>query len=121
MDRGVLLMAITTLLAALSAAMGLPSDLVHPVTASFFIIDLIFFAANFHQLFEGGWFPLVLRARLAFVMPDLAEAGARLVGGPSQLAPAGRDLIETGTSGCQARLPGTAVFLHPRPMACHSR
>src|SRR6202166_4480971 len=61
-----LLMAITTLLAALVALQwGYHPIVVIPVNGFFFIIDLIFFAANSTKLFEGGWFPLARsRARL---------------------------------------------------------
>ncbi|HEY0419573.1 MAG TPA: KUP/HAK/KT family potassium transporter, partial [Acetobacteraceae bacterium] len=56
-----LLMAITTLLAALVALQwGYPPAVVIPVNGFFFAIDCIFFAANSTKFLEGGWFPLVL-------------------------------------------------------------
>ncbi len=99
-----LLMAITTLLAALVALQwGY-----HPIVV---IIDCIFFAANSTKLLEGGWFPLVLAGAVAFVMLTW-RSGAKLVEGARRnLRQPEEDLIETATSGCQARLPGTAVFL----------
>jgi KUP system potassium uptake protein len=107
-----LLMAITTLLAALVALQwGYHPIVVIPVNSFFFIIDCIFFAANSTKLLEGGWFPLVLAGAVAFVMltwrsgAKLVEAARRNLRQPEE------DLIETATSGCQARLPGTAVFL----------
>jgi KUP system potassium uptake protein len=107
-----LLMAITTLLAALVALQwGYHPIVVIPVNGFFFIIDLIFFAANSTKLFEGGWFPLVLAGAVAFVMLTW-RSGAKLVEGARRnLRQPVEDLIETATSGCQARLPGTAVFL----------
>src|SRR5207244_9251937 len=64
-----LLMAITTLLAALVALQwGYHPIVVIPVNGFFFVIDGIFFAANSTKLFEGGWFPLLLAAVIAFVM-----------------------------------------------------
>jgi len=107
-----LLMAITTLLAALVALQwGYHPIVVIPVNGFFFIIDLIFFAANSTKLFEGGWFPLVLAGAVAFVMLTW-RSGARLVErARGNLRQPVEDLIETATSGCQARLPGTAVFL----------
>src|SRR5215218_1668950 len=56
-----LLMAITTLLAALLALQwGYSPLIVIPVNGFFFVIDCIFFAANSTKFVEGGWFPLVL-------------------------------------------------------------
>src|SRR5258705_3961225 len=107
-----LLMAITTLLAALVALQwGYHPIVVISVNGFFFIIDLIFFAANSTKLLEGGWFPLVLAGAVAFVMLTW-RSGAKLVEGARRnLRQPEEDLIETATSGCQARLPGTAVFL----------
>src|ERR1700704_4082399 len=107
-----LLMAITTLLAALVALQwGYHPIVVIPVNGFFFIIDCIFFAANSTKLLEGGWFPLVLAGAVAFVMLTW-RSGAKLVeGARRKLRQPEEDLIETATSGCQARLPGTAVFL----------
>jgi KUP system potassium uptake protein len=107
-----LLMAITTLLAALVALQwGYHPIVVIPVNGFFFIIDLIFFAANSTKLFEGGWFPLVLASAVAFVMLTW-RSGARLAErARANLRQPVEDLIETATSGCRARLPGTAVFL----------
>ncbi|HEY4835354.1 MAG TPA: KUP/HAK/KT family potassium transporter, partial [Bradyrhizobium sp.] len=64
-----LLMAITTLLAALVAIQwGYPPIIVIAVNGFFLVIDCIFFAANSTKLFEGGWFPLLLAAAVAFLM-----------------------------------------------------
>ena len=86
-----LLMAITTLLAALVAIQwGYSPFIVIAVNGFFFAIDGIFFAANSVKLFEGGWFPLLLAAIIAFVMLTW-RSGVKLVeharGKP---APAGR-------------------------------
>ena len=106
-----LLMAITTLLAALVALQwGYHPIVVIPVNGFFFIIDCIFFAANSTKLLEGGWFPLVLAGAVAFVMLTW-RSGAVVEGARRNLRQPEEDLIETATSGCQARLPGTAVFL----------
>src|ERR1700736_3600582 len=64
-----LLMAITTFLAALVAIhWGYSPLLVFVVNGFFLMTDLIFFAANSIKLFEGGWFPLLLAAVVAFLM-----------------------------------------------------
>src|SRR6201982_1374730 len=55
-----LLMAVTTVLAALVALQwGYHPLAVLAVNGFFLLIDLIFVAANLGKLFEGGWFPLL--------------------------------------------------------------
>ena len=74
-----LLMAITTLLAALVAIQwGYSPFIVIAVNGFFFVIDCIFFAANSVKLLEGGWFPLLLAAIIAFVMLTW-RSGVKLV------------------------------------------
>jgi KUP system potassium uptake protein len=107
-----LLMAITTLLAALVAIQwGYPPILVLAVNGFFLVIDCIFFAANSIKLFEGGWFPLLLAALVAFLMLTW-RGGVKLVEvARGKLRQPEEDLIETAISKCHARLPGTAIFL----------
>jgi KUP system potassium uptake protein len=107
-----LLMAITTLLAALVAIQwGYPPVIVIAVNGFFFVIDCIFFAANSTKLIEGGWFPLLLAAVVAFLMLTW-RSGVRLVErARGALRQPEEDLIETAITKCQARLSGTAVFL----------
>ncbi len=111
-----LLMAITTLLAALVAIQwGYPPILVIAVNGFFLIIDCIFFAANSTKLFEGGWFPLLLAAAVAFLMLTW-RGGVKLVErARGALRQPEEDLIETAVSRCHARLPGTAIFLASTP------
>lgn len=111
-----LLMAITTLLAALVALQwGYSPFIVVAVNGSFFVIDCIFFAANSIKLFEGGWFPLLLAAIVAFLMLTW-RSGVRLVeSARARLRQPEEDLIETAVNKCHTRLPGTAVFLASAP------
>jgi KUP system potassium uptake protein len=111
-----LLMAITTLLAALVAIQwGYPPLIVIAVNGFFFIIDCIFFAANSIKLFEGGWFPLLLAAVVAFLMLTW-RGGVKLVEhARGKLRQPEEDLIETAVNKCRARLAGTAVFLASAP------
>src|SRR3989440_6889980 len=111
-----LLMAITTLLAALVAIQwGYSPVIVLGVNGFFFVIDLIFFAANSTKLHEGGWFPLLLAAVIAFLMLTW-RSGVRLVErARGALRQPEEDLIETAVSRCEGRLPGTAVFLASAP------
>nr|WP_244541803.1 KUP/HAK/KT family potassium transporter [Afipia sp. GAS231] len=111
-----LLMAITTLLAALVAIQwGYSPFIVIAVNGFFFIIDCIFFAANSVKLFEGGWFPLLLAAVVAFTMLTW-RSGVKLVeAARGKLRQPEEDLIETAVNKCHARLSGTAVFLASSP------
>jgi KUP system potassium uptake protein len=111
-----LLMAITTLLAALVAIQwGYPPIIVLAVNEFFFVIDCIFFAANSAKLFEGGWFPLLLAGLVAFLMLTW-RSGVKLVErARGKLRQPEEDLVETAVSRCHARLPGTAVFLASTP------
>src|ERR1700720_4483889 len=111
-----LLMAITTLLAALVAIQwGYSPFIVIAVNGFFFIIDLIFFAANSVKLFEGGWFPLLLAAFVAFLMLTW-RSGVKLVErARGALRQPEEDLIETAVNRCHARLAGTAGFLASTP------
>jgi KUP system potassium uptake protein len=64
-----MLMAITTVLAALVAVQwGYNLYLVLLVNGFFLVVDLIFVAANATKLIEGGWFPLLLACVVAFLM-----------------------------------------------------
>ncbi len=111
-----LLMAITTLLAALVAIQwGYSPVIVIAVNGFFFVIDCIFFAANSIKLFEGGWFPLLLAAVVAFLMLTW-RSGVKLVErARGALRQPEEDLIETAINKCHARLSGTAVFLASSP------
>src|SRR5258705_4082420 len=111
-----LLMAITTLLAALVAIQwGYSPVIVIAVNGFFFAIDCVFFAANSTKLHEGGWFPLLLAALIAFVMLTW-RSGVKLVErARGALRQPEEDLIETAVNKCRARLPGTAVFLASTP------
>src|SRR5689334_21430893 len=107
-----LLMAITTLLAALVALRwGYAPILVVAVNGFFFGIDCIFFAANSVKLYEGGWFPLLLAGIIAFLMLTW-RGGVKLVEhARGRLRQPEEELIETAVNRCRTRLPGTAVFL----------
>jgi KUP system potassium uptake protein len=109
-------MAITTLLAALVAIQwGYSPFIVIAVNGFFFAIDCIFFAANSVKLLEGGWFPLLLAAIIAFVMLTW-RSGVKLVErARGNLRQPEEDLIETAVNRCHARLSGTAVFLASSP------
>src|SRR5580692_12761328 len=64
-----MLMAVTTVLAALVALQwGYNPILVVAVNGFFLAIELIFVAANMTKLIQGGWFPLLMAGVIAFLM-----------------------------------------------------
>src|ERR1700739_2787317 len=64
-----MLMAVTTVLAALVALKwGYNPLLVLVVNGFFLLIELIFVAANITKLIQGGWFPLLMAGVIAFLM-----------------------------------------------------
>jgi KUP system potassium uptake protein len=109
-----LLMAITTLLAALVAMQwGYNPVAVVTLNGFFLVVDLLFFAANSTKLFEGGWFPLLLAFGIAFLMVTW-RTGQRL----AERARIRRRLPEQTflrrlAENPPVRLPGTAIVLTP--------
>ena len=84
-----MLMAITTVLAALVALQwGYNPFVVLAVNGLFLIVDLIFVAANATKLIEGGWFPLLLAVRCRVSHADLANRMAVARAAALQAAPA---------------------------------
>jgi KUP system potassium uptake protein len=64
-----MLMAVTTVLAALVALQwGYNPLLVAFVNGFFLVIELVFVSANLTKLIDGGWFPLLLAGVIAFLM-----------------------------------------------------
>jgi KUP system potassium uptake protein len=64
-----MLMAITTVLAALVALQwGFNPFLVAVVNGFLLIVEFVFLAANATKLFAGGWFPLLMACAVAFLM-----------------------------------------------------
>src|SRR5438309_2290634 len=64
-----MLMAITTVLAALVALQwGYHPVTVAAVNGCLLAVDLVFVAANATKFVEGGWFPLLLAGVIAFLM-----------------------------------------------------
>ena len=81
----------------------------------FVVIDLAFFSANSVKIPDGGWFPLVF-ALVVFVLLTTWKRGRlllqqRLAEDALQLLP----FIDSLAYGGATRVPGTAVFMTPRP------
>ncbi|MCJ2013737.1 KUP/HAK/KT family potassium transporter [Methylobacterium sp. J-076] len=107
-----MLMAITTLLAALIALKwGYNPVAVFAVNGFFLAIDLVFLGANSVKLMEGGWFPLVLAGIVALMMLTWRK-GNMLVEQARVALRQPEDAFLTGLRHQTiTRLPGTAAFL----------
>jgi len=106
------LMGITTLLAALIALRwGYNPILVVAVNGFFLAIDALFFAANSVKLFEGGWFPLVLAAAVAFLMLTWMKGNHVLEAVRETMRQPEATFLARLSSHPPVTLPGTAAFL----------
>ena len=104
-------MAITTVLAALVAVQwGFPLVAVVALNGVFFVVDLVFFAANSVKLLEGGWFPLTLALIVAFLMLTWRRGTMILESKRTEMREPEAKLL----AACAAkllRLPTTAAYL----------
>jgi KUP system potassium uptake protein len=104
-----MLMAITTVLAALVALKwGYNPLLVVVVNGFFFVIELVFVAANMTKLIEGGWFPLLLASVIAFLMLTWRSGWLLLEQERSKLRQREDEFIEWVVTTPPIRLPGAA-------------
>jgi len=106
-----MLMAITTVLAALVAIQwGYNPLAVAAVNGAFLVIDLVFVAANGIKLLEGGWFPLALAAFLAFLMLTWRTGWRLLEHQRSLLRQREDEFIAWVLANPPLRLPGAAAI-----------
>jgi KUP system potassium uptake protein len=107
-----LLMAITTVLAtAVAIKWGFNPVLVIAVNGFFLLIDLIFFAANSMKLFQGGWFPLLIAAIIAFLMLTWRRGQSLSEKARMSLRESEKEFVTKLLRHPPARLPGTAAFI----------
>jgi KUP system potassium uptake protein len=106
-----MLMAITTVLAALVARQwGFHPILIAAVNGFFLIIDLVFVAANATKLFEGGWFPLLLAALVAFLMLTWRTGYGLLEYQRSRMRQGEEEFVNWVLDSRPLRLPGAAAI-----------
>ncbi|MDE3747259.1 KUP/HAK/KT family potassium transporter, partial [Methylobacterium radiotolerans] len=74
-------------------------------------IDLVFFAANSVKLFEGGWFPLLLAAAVAFLMLTWMKGNLVLESVRQTMRMSEAAFLSSLSSHPPVTLPGTAAFL----------
>jgi KUP system potassium uptake protein len=78
---------------------------------AFLIIDLTFFGANTLKLFEGGWFPLVLAAGVAFLMLTWRRGMRLMEAARVQSRMPEDEFLRRVEAKHLPRIPGTAAFL----------
>jgi KUP system potassium uptake protein len=106
-----MLMAITTVMAALVALQwGYNPVLVAAVNGFFLVIELIFVAANMTKLIEGGWFPLLMAGVIAFLMLTWRSGWHLLEHQRSKLRQREADFVDWVLSTPPIRLPGAAAI-----------
>jgi KUP system potassium uptake protein len=106
-----MLMAITTVLAALVALQwGYNPLLVAAVNGFFLVIELVFVAANMTKLIEGGWFPLLMAGVLAFLMLTWRAGWLLLEHQRSKLRQREDEFIEWVLTTPPIRLTGAAAI-----------
>ncbi len=107
-----LLMAITTLLATFIALRwGYLPIVVLTVNGLFFLVDLVFFGANSIKFLEGGWFPLLLAAVIAFLMLTWRRGQQIVEAERAKLRQPVEEFRETLRTDPPYRIRGTGVFL----------
>ena len=110
-------MLITTVLTffVIRYAWKLPLALCIASTATFFVVDFLFFASNLLKLFDGGWFPLLIGGAIFMLMITWNE-GRRLMGEAQRSdAIELKAFLDSVFISPPARVDGTAVFLTAEP------
>lgn len=106
-------MTITTVMTFFVIRWGwkLPLPLCIAATGFFFVVDVLFLAANAVKVIDGGWFPLVIGGAM-FTLMLTWKAGRRLLS--AKLREDSLELepfLESIFISPPLRVPGTAVFL----------
>jgi KUP system potassium uptake protein len=86
-------------------------------TASFALIDAVFFAAAMHKVLEGGWFPLALGAIVFTIMVTWRRGRKTLHQQLEGSSPPLEGFLQSLFVDPPTRVPGTAVFLTSTPDA----
>jgi KUP system potassium uptake protein len=112
-------MLVTTLLTFFVLRYGwkYPLWLCVGATATFAVIDTVFFAAAMHKVLEGGWFPLALGAAVFTIMVTWRRGRKALHRQLAGSSPPLNDFLKSLFVDPPARVSGTAVFLTSTPDA----
>ncbi len=112
-------MTITTVMTffVIRFAWKLPLWICLVATGTFFIVDVVFLAANVVKVLDGGWFPLLIGAGM-FTLMLTWKAGRKLMA--QRMRDEAMDLkefLESLFLAPPVRVQGTAVFLSAEPGA----
>jgi len=106
-----MLMAVTTVLAALVALQwGYNPLAVAVVNGSLLVVELIFVAANATKLLAGGWFPLLLACVVAFLMLTWRTGYRMLEYQRSRMRQREGEFVDWVLENPPVRLPGAAAI-----------
>ena len=107
-----LLMAITTLMATF-VALHWKYNIwaVALVNGSLLALDLLFFASTSTKLFDGGWFPLLITAIVAFLMLTWRKGQEIMDAVRLEVRQRTKDFLAAIAADPPIRIPGTAVVL----------
>jgi KUP system potassium uptake protein len=106
-----MLMAITTVLAALVALQwGYNPFAVAIVNGSLLVVEFVFVAANATKLFAGGWFPLLLAGIVAFLMLTWRTGYRILEYQRSRMRQREDEFVDWVLENPPVRLPGAAAI-----------
>src|ERR1700739_2678281 len=106
-----MLMAVTTVLAALVALeWGYNPLLVVVVNGFFLLIELVFVTANATKLLAGGWFPLLLACVVAFLMLTWGTGYQMLERQRSGMRQREGEFVDWVLENPPVRLPGAAAI-----------
>ena len=86
-------------------------------TGFFMAMDMTFFAAAMHKVFDGGWFPLLLGAAIFSVMLTWRRGRTRLLALLGESSIPLLPFLDSLFLEPPLRVPGTAVFLTSTPDA----
>lgn len=87
-----------------------------PLCVAFLIVDLAFFASNWHKVLDGGWLPLVVGGAILAVMHTWRSGRNHIVEEIYSKTLQPELLIEDLRSSKTYRNPGTAIFMAGRPV-----
>jgi KUP system potassium uptake protein len=105
-------MAITTLMATFVALHWKHNPLiVYAVNGSLLALDLVFFASTSTKLLDGGWFPLLIAAVIAFLMLTWRKGEEIMDQVRLEVRLRSKDFIERLKADPPVRIPGTAIVL----------
>jgi len=106
-------MTITTVMTffVIRWAWRLPLAVCVAATGFFFVVDIVFFAANAVKVLEGGWFPLVIGGAMFTLMVTWKQGRALMSERLREEAIGLDDFLQSVFVSPPLRVPGTAVFL----------